>query len=76
MCHASNERLKRLLRNAECNDSEIIKLVDKCVENCELCRKYKKPFLKPVVGFPVAERFVEVVCMDLREIREGCGFLT
>ena len=40
MCHASRERLKRLLKNAGCNDSEVIKLVDECVENCEFCRKY------------------------------------
>ena len=41
MCHGFSERLKRLLKNAWLNDSEVIKLVE-CAENCEFCRKYKK----------------------------------
>ena len=69
MYHASSERLKRLLKNAGCNDSEVIKLDDEYVENCEFCRKYGKPILKPGVCFPVAERS-EVVCMDLKKIQK------
>ena len=48
-----------------------MKLVEECVQMCELCRKYKKPFSKPIVGFPVAEEFNHVVCMDLKEIQKG-----
>ena len=33
MFYASTERLERFLKNAGCNDSEVIKLVDECVEN-------------------------------------------
>ena len=46
-------------------------MINECCQGCEFCRKYKKPFLKPVVGFPVAEKFNQVVCMDLKEIRKG-----
>jgi len=71
MCHASSERLRRLLKNSGCTDDEFLKLVEECVQMCEFCRKYKKPFLKPVVGFPVAEVFNHVVCMDLKEVEKG-----
>ena len=33
MCHASREQLHRLLKIDKCNDSELIKLVDQCVES-------------------------------------------
>ena len=39
MCQASSEKLKRLLKNAGCNNSDVINLADGCVENCEFCRK-------------------------------------
>lgn len=71
MCLAPSERLKRLSKNAGCNDSKVIKLVDEFVENCKSRRKYKKFFLKPAVAFPVAEGFNEIVCMDLKEIQKG-----
>ena len=71
MCHASSDRLQRLLKNAEVNDHEFLKLVKSCCDSCEFCRKYKKPFSRPVVGFPVAEKFNHVVCMDLKEVEKG-----
>jgi len=71
MCHGSAERLKRLLKSSGCEDSEFLKLIEECVESCEFCRKYKKPFLKPVVGFPLAYDFNQLVCMDLKELTKG-----
>ena len=71
MCHASSDRLLRLLKNSGCTDTEFMKLVEECVQSCEFCRKYKKPFLKPVVGFPVAQDFNHVVFVDLKEIEKG-----
>ena len=71
MCHASKDRLQRLLRNGGCKDREFLKLIETCCENCEFCRKYKKPFYRPVVGFPVAEHFNQVVCIDLKELEKG-----
>ena len=71
MSHGSAERLKRLLKSSGCNDSEFLRAIEECVDKCEFCRKYKKPFLKPVVGFPLAQDFNQVVCMDLKEIEKG-----
>ena len=71
MCHASSVRLQRLLKNAGCKDNEFMKCVENCCENCEFCRKYKKTYSRPVVGFPVAEHFNQVVCIDLKEVEKG-----
>lgn len=42
MHHASSEQLHRLLKNASCNDSELIKLVDvlKTVNSAENIRNH------------------------------------
>ena len=71
MCHASSERLQRLLKNAGCVDKEFGKEINNVCENCDFCRKYKRPYSKPVVGFPVAEEFNQIVCIDLKEVRKG-----
>ena len=49
--------------------------IKKCCESCEFCRKLKKPPLKPIVGFPMAQEFSEVVCMDLKEVGRGLWIL-
>ena len=71
MCHASSERLQRLLKNAGCVDKEFVKEINNVCENCDFCRKYKRPYSKPVVGFPVAEEYNQIVCIDLKEVRKG-----
>jgi transposase InsO family protein len=43
-------------------------------EECETCRRYKRNPSKPVVGFPLATSFNEVLAMDLGEI-EGKRFI-
>jgi hypothetical protein len=43
-------------------------------ETCDVCIRYKKTPSKPVVGFPLAKAFNEVVAMDLGEL-EGRRFL-
>ena len=69
--HASKERLLRLLKNGGCTDLEFMKAVEKCCEECQFCQKYRKPKPKPIVGLPKAEKFNEVVSMDLKEVEKG-----
>ena len=38
---------------------------------CQLCQKHKRAPLRPVVGFPLSDRFNEVVCMDLKEFEHN-----
>ena len=70
-CHASKERLQRLVKSAGCIDKEFLKAIEISCAECEFCRKYKRPFPKPIVGFQVAEHFNQVVCVDLKELEKG-----
>ena len=66
--HASKEQLKKLVKESEnFNDVEFLKMIEQCCDRCEICRKFKKPKLKPIVCMPLADKFNGVVCMDLKE---------
>ena len=69
-CHPSKERLLNLLKNANCTDKEFLNIIESCTDSCKSCRKYKKAFSKPIVGFPVADKFNYVVCTDLKEVHK------
>ena len=66
--HASKEKLCKLVKESNgFNDSEFLEILSKCCEDCELCQKFKRPPLRPVVSIPLADNFNQVVCMDLKE---------
>ena len=65
--HASKEKLTKLLKDGGCTDTEFLRCVAECCENCEVCHLHKKAPLKPIVSFPLASKFNQVVCMDLKE---------
>ena len=66
--HASKEKLHKLVKESKSfNDSEFLDMISKCCDECELCQKFKRPPLRPVVGLPLADDFNQVVCMDLKE---------
>ena len=66
--HASKEKLKKLLKQSEdFNDVEFLEMVEKCCDQCEICRKFAKPKLRPIVCMPLSDKFNGVVCMDLKE---------
>ena len=70
-CHASKEKLVKLLKSSGYNVERFSKVVERVCDACEFCRKYKKPFLKPIVSLPAAEKFNHTVCMDLKELEKG-----
>ncbi len=55
--HASKEDLKRLIKNAGTQDPNLMKIIAEVVETCNVCKKYKKPAPRPVVGLSRAEDF-------------------
>ena len=73
--HAHKDKLRKLLKNSGCQDQEFYKCIDDCYDKCELCQKYRKPPLRPVVGYPLAQNFNEVVCMDLKQIEPSLWIL-
>ena len=65
--HPSSDRLKSLLKDANMKDIELFKKIEQLNESCKICKKYRKPKPRPVVGFPMAKHFNETVAMDLKE---------
>ena len=66
--HPSFERLSTLVKRCGQRDKGFIKIIEEVTENCDICNRYKKPKSRPVVGFPLAQEFNEVVAMDIKEI--------
>ena len=70
--HCSKERLIKLVKESKnFNDKEFLEIIEECCDNCEFCQLSKKAPLKPIVGLPLADRFNQVVCMDLKEYKHN-----
>ena len=73
--HASAQKLQKLVKSSSIKDVELLHLFDKIEKKkCEICIKYKKPSLKPAVGFSLSKEFNDVISMDLKHIN-GTTFL-
>ena len=66
--HPSEGKLMSLVTNSGIKDRVFLKSIEEVSENCDLCQRYKRTPSRPVVGFPLASRFNEVVSMDLKDI--------
>ena len=67
--HPTKEKLLKMLNLAgeEWNTNQTLKdEIKNVTENCETCKRYKKPPSRPVVGLPTATEFLETVAMDLK----------
>ena len=65
--HRSANTMLRLLRAAGKDDPVLRKEVIAVSESCDICKVYKKPPPRPVVGMPTATVFNECVAMDLKK---------
>ena len=66
--HATAEKLKKLLKSANISDKELLDIIDVVDKECKVCLKYKKPKLRPVVGFSLSKDFNDVIAADLKTI--------
>ena len=64
--HPNPEALIQLIKKAGIKNSKLIKEVRSISENCVICLRNKRPSPRPVVCLPVAQRFIEIVGMDLK----------
>ena len=70
--HCSKERLIKLVKESKnFDDKEFLEILEECYDNCEFCQQIKKAPLRPVVGISLADKFNQVVCMDLKGIVYG-----
>ena len=67
--HPTAEKVNRFLNAAGepwASDTELKQEITKVSENCRTCQVYGKPSPRPIVGFPMATKFLECVAMDLK----------
>ena len=65
--HTSPENLKKLIKASNINDQELLDITDLVDQNCQVCLKYEKSKLRPVVHFLLSKGF-DVVAADLKSI--------
>ena len=65
--HPPPEKLLKLLKCAGHFDKELVDCITKVSSDCCICKEYRKPPPRPVVGLPMATTFGECVAMDLKK---------
>ncbi len=66
--HPRPEKLKKLIADSGNSDKNIMKMVDEITENCDICKKFKRPLPRPIVAMPQSTEFNETVAMDIKFI--------
>ena len=64
--HPSNSRLIKLIKDGGVNNDALCKSIEEVGNKCEICQKYKKKPLRPIVCFPRAKTFNENLAIDLK----------
>ena len=67
--HPKSSRLTDLIKTSGITDSTFLDSVKELDQSCEICLRYKKLNLRPIVGFSLAHDFNETVTMDLKPFR-------
>merc|ERR1711978_239375 len=61
--HPGADKLKQLIKKSGTNDRSIDALIDHITEQCDTCKRFKKPLPRPVVALPSSTEFNETVAM-------------
>ena len=64
--HTGSEKLVKLLRNAGIRNRKLELEIEAVTKGCETCMKFKRPVPRLVVALPMANKFNEVIAMDLK----------
>ena len=71
LAHPLSEILKKFIRNSSENYPEVLRLVDKVNNKCDVCKLFRKSPSRPKAGLPVSSGFNECVALDLKERRSN-----
>ena len=75
LAHPLPDILKQFFKNSSDNDKEVLNLVDKVHDKCNVCRRFKKSPARPKVGLPVSSDFNECVALDLKERKSNKEYI-
>ena len=73
--HASSDKLIKLIRNSGTKNTKLESSLENVCKSCEVCLKFKRPVPRPIVALPLAEKFNDVVAMDLKSFGDNSYFL-
>ena len=65
--HPHPEKLIKLVKDSGIENEGVAEVIRTVSSNCDTCKRFKKPPLKPAVGFPLASSFNETVSLDLKQ---------
>lgn len=71
--HASADRIIKILRQNESSDEVIEKDLKKISEKCEFCARFRKKTTDPSVTANLTENFNDMLCIDLKFLKEEDG---
>ena len=55
--------------------NDLKQIIDKVIESCETCQKFRKPPSKPVVAFTKSDSFIETLSLILHELKPNLWYL-
>ena len=73
--HASEQKLKDLLKKANVQDKEIYDALDKIISKCELCIRFQRTPSRPAVSLPMASDWNELISVDLHQLEQSVWYL-
>ena len=65
--HPRYNKLRKLVSDAGVSDPKFFETLEDVEKSCDICKRFKKGPLRPVVGFDMAKVFNEVVALDLKQ---------
>ena len=63
------------MKNADAVDNEVSEIIEQISDNCNVCKRFKKTPARPVVCMPSANKFYQVIALDLKHFKDGVYFL-
>ena len=70
--HPTKDKLKHLMKDAKIWNDDMETVLSNIIEQCQICKLYKKTPDRPVVAYPMGNFFNDALCVDLKSLsREG-----
>jgi len=67
--HHPAKTTEDLLRKAGLLNKDVKRINKEVVDNCQICKRYKRSPHNPVASLPLARKFNDVVAMDLKVVK-------
>ena len=66
-CHKGRDQLISAYRNAGWMSLEVVTMIERVVNDCQICQKFQESIARPRMSLPKTRSFNEVVTLDLKE---------